>query len=461
MNVARSASVTIQAYPGEAVWFDGSSAATQWTRAGGSWATPFHAHFDHSASFTSGSDAGGFVNPAFPMAAHPEQVFVDGVSQRQVADGATPLPGQFSVDPSAGRLLVGSNPADHAVRVSDLTQAFVVSGRVTLRGFGVRNYATSLPQIGTVYLGGHVGGDRLENLVITQNATQGLSVGASNTTVTHVTASDNGMTGIHSNHARNLVIQNSLITGNNREHFNDAPAAAGMKITNGDGIIVRNNVVSANVSVNGIWTDVSTRNFDIVGNTVRASGGRFGIITELSDSGIVAGNVVAGAQYGYTAFDTGHVKVFNNTFSDNRVWDVGLTQDARRNSDPVTRSAVPWLVRNIQVTNNVFGVNPMFQFYALDKATHRPASQMRIVVNGNFFRAGRAVMVGWGGGDNVTVTRFRTPQSLDSALRVSWRNVLQQTAPADARTTSMAVPLPADVAAAIGRTTGTRQFGAS
>ena len=460
VNVAPSASVTIQAYPGEAVWFDGSSAVTTWTRAGSAWATPWSLHFDDSASFTAGSNAGGFVNPAYPMAAHPEQVFFDGVSLTQVADGSTPQAGQFAVDPAAGQLLLGSNPVGHAVRVSDLTQAFVVSGRVTLRGFGVRNYATSLPQIATVYLGGRVGGDHLENLVITDNATQGLSVGTSDTIVSQVTASDNGMTGIHSNRASNIVIQNCLVTGNNREHFNAAPAAAGMKITNGDGIVVRGNVVAGNLAVNGIWTDVSTRNFDIVGNTVRANGGRFGIITELSDTGIVAGNVVSGAQYGYTAFDTGNVKVFNNTFSGNQVWDVGLTQDARRNSDPATRSVAPWIVRNVQVVDNVFGVDPMFQFYALDKATHTPASQMNIVVNGNYFRAGRAVMVGWGGADDTTVLRLRTPQSLNSALKVSWHNVLQAAVHADSRTMSMAVPLPDDVAAAMGAPAGTRQFGA-
>ena len=461
VNVASSASVTIQAYPGEAVWFDGSSVVTRWTRAGGSWSTAWSGHFDHSASFTRGSDAGGFVNANSPMAAHPEQVFVDGVSLTQVADDTTPRAGQFSVDPSAGVLVLGSDPAGHAVRVSDLTQAFVVSGRVTLRGFGVRNYATALPQIATVYLGGHVGGDRLENLVITNNATQGLSVGTSNTVVTHVTSSSNGMTGIHSNRARNLVIQNCLITGNNREHFNDAPAAAGMKITSGDGIVVRDNVVTGNLAVNGIWTDVSTRHFNIAGNTVRADGARFGILTELSDSGIVADNVVSGARYGYTAFDTGNVKIFNNTFSDNTVWDVGLTQDARRNADPSTFASVPWTVRNIQVANNVFGASPTFQFYALDKATRTAASRMRIVVTGNLFRSGRSVMVGWGGGDNTTVSRFRTPQSLDSALQVSWHNVQTATVHADARMKAMTVPLPADIAAATGKPAGARLFGAS
>lgn len=468
ISVAPSKSVTIQAYPGEAVWFDGSVPVTNWARSGSTWvAAGWGAQFDSSASFTSGSNAGGFVNPAYPMAAHPDQVFLDGKQLAQVAAGTTPGAGQFAVNYSARTITVGTDPAGHAMRASDLSQAFVVSGRVKLLGVGVRRYATSLPQIGTVYLGGSVGGDVLENVVIQDNAGQGLSLGTTGCTVNRVSALDNGMTGIHSNRGSGSVIENSLISGNNTQHFNAAPSAGGIKITRVDGFTIRHNEVTHNLDVNGIWTDVSARNFVIADNLVAANGAApYGILTELSDTGFIAGNRVSGAKYGITVFDTGNVRVFNNTLSSNSVWDIGLSQDERRNSDPATSSAIPWVVRNIVVDNNEFGTAGSFQFYVLDKRTRTPASSMNITIDGNVFPVSQAqrqpVMAGWGGGDNVSVAYYRTPAQLNSGANAHWTNLQSGGSQALAASSqdSIAVPLPADVAAALGVPAGTRHVGA-
>jgi hypothetical protein len=72
-------------------------------------------------------------------------------------------------------------------------------------------------------------------------------------------------------------------------------------------------------------------------------------------------------------------------------------------------------------------------------------------------------MVGWGGSDNSTVTYYRTPDALNAGLHVSWDNVLldgsgSQRA-ADSDPDDVAVPLPADVANAIGVPTGTKHVG--
>jgi parallel beta-helix repeat protein len=457
--------LTIENYPGEAVWFDGSTPVTNWTKQGSTWvSTGWTAQFDHSASFTKGSDAGGFVNSNYPMAAWPDQMFVDGSQLDQVAAGTTPGPGQFAVDYNADTLTIGSDPSGHSVRASDLEKAFTVAGSVTMRGFGVRRYATPLPDIGTVFLGGSMGGNLLQNLVVEDNATQGVGVSVSRTTVDHVTTNDNGMTGLMANTSNNLVVENSVLDGNNTQHFNSAPSAGGMKIGRTNGVIIKNNEVEHNIGIDGIWTDITTMNFQIVGNTVADNHGPYGIITELSDGGIVADNTVSGARYGYTAFDTGDVQIYNNTFTNNSVWDIGASQDERRNTDPATKSAAPWIVHNLTVSNNLYGSAGSFQFYALDKATHIPASSMAIVVTGNAFPSPTgAVMVGWGGSDNSTVTYYRTPDALNAGLHVSWDNVLldgsgSQRA-ADSDPDDVAVPLPADVANAIGVPTGTKHVG--
>ena len=155
ITIGPTKSPTIQAYPGEVVWLDGSVPVTNWVKSGSTWVSSgWTAQFDHSASFTKGSDAGGFVGAQNPMAAYPDQVFVDGAQLSQVSSGATPGVGQFAVNYSARTITIGTNPSGEEVRASDLSQALTVSGKVKLLGFGIRRYATSIPQIGTVYLGG-------------------------------------------------------------------------------------------------------------------------------------------------------------------------------------------------------------------------------------------------------------------------------------------------------------------
>ena len=52
-----SVNATVQPYPGEAVWFDGSVPVTGWTQNGNVWVhNGWTATFDHSASYTSGSE---------------------------------------------------------------------------------------------------------------------------------------------------------------------------------------------------------------------------------------------------------------------------------------------------------------------------------------------------------------------------------------------------------------------
>ncbi len=60
---------TLQNYPGEAVWFDGSSVYSSWTQEGSNWSTPFTITMDHSPTWTRGADDStvpyyGFINPS-------------------------------------------------------------------------------------------------------------------------------------------------------------------------------------------------------------------------------------------------------------------------------------------------------------------------------------------------------------------------------------------------------------
>ena len=91
---------------------------------------------------------------------------------------------------------------------------------------------------------------------------------------------------------------------------------------------------------------------------------------------------------------------------------------------------------------------------------------MNITVDGNKFVGTSAtsstVMVGWGQGDNATVTRYRTPNALDEGLNVPWTNLQSgavQTLAAGTPDDAAAVPLPTNVATAVGQPAGTKHMG--
>lgn len=470
--------VVIESAPYESVWFDGSSVVEGWTPQGANWVrSGWTTEFDHSASFTSGRDD-GMAGSQNPMAAWPDGVWVDGTELRQVGAESAVGPGTFYVDYAGDRLVVGTDPVGHQVRASDLAQAIKISASgVTLRGFGVRRYATPLPLIGTV----RVDGTRnvLRDLVVTDNATQGVSFRQSGNLVDHLTVTYNGMTGIHANVADALTIRNSVIDGNNAEHFNPAPSAGGAKITRSRHLTVLNNSFDDN-GAPGLWFDQCDVYFTVAGNSFQ--GDYIGAQLELADTGVVANNTFRGGKYGLYVFDTGNVRVYNNSFANHPVGAVLMSQDQRRQADPTAYrrdgdsrypmgdSTNPWLLRNVVVANNLFpsdGTSGMFQVYALDKRTNVPADDMNLTITGNYFRhrdtSAQPTMVGWGGSDNVTVIRYETPDKLSAEKNPSWSNgqaaagVLRpSTAQVD---DSIAAPLPADIASVVGQPAGARHIG--
>ncbi|MFV0260367.1 MAG: right-handed parallel beta-helix repeat-containing protein [Acidimicrobiales bacterium] len=462
--VPDTAKVVIQSYPNEAVWFDGTAPVTGWRAGGTTWvADGWTAGFDHWASFTKGHNDPTFLAPDRPLAAHPDQVFFDGEPLAQVQQN--PGPGQFAIDEQNDRITVGSDPTGVEVRASDLSTAFVVAGQVTLRGFGIRGYATSVPEMGTVYFGGRSDGSVVENVVVADNATQGLSVGdVSNVTIDRVTAQRNGMTGMHAAYSDGLVIKNSLIVDNNAEGFPAAPSTGGIKVTRLNGVTITGNVVLGNHGATGIWTDETVTNFEISHNRVELGNGEYGIETELSDTGVVVGNVVSGARYGYAAYLTGNVQVYNNLFHDNSVFDLGVVEDNRRGQGP---AEAPWISRNVVAANNVFadnaaGDNGGFEFYALNRATGVPADAMNITIDGNQFspaaNGAQVVSIGWGGGDNHTVTYYEDPATFPRAVENGWVNHRSHVGPTD-RVVATGRAIPADIAAILGVPASSRQIG--
>ena len=87
-QVAVYKTVTIQNYPGEEVWLDGSKAVQGWVKDGTRWRHDgWTVRFDHSPTYTKGAPDltakdWQFVNKATaPMAAHPDQLWINGARQ--------------------------------------------------------------------------------------------------------------------------------------------------------------------------------------------------------------------------------------------------------------------------------------------------------------------------------------------------------------------------------------------
>jgi hypothetical protein len=405
--------LTIQAYPNEAVWFDGSSPITTWQPDGSTWRTTgWTAEFDSSPTYARGQPDGTtsgyrFLNPAYPMAAHPDQVWIDGNAQTQVATLAEVKPGTFYVDYSSQSLYLGSDPTKHQVRASDLRRAFnIESAGSILRGFGIRAFAPSVPDIGAVTL--EAPGITAENLTITDSATTGISADAAHVTLRQVTVTNSGMLGIHANYADDLTLDRVLDSGNNTEHFNTAPVAGGFKITRSRGLVVERSAFNNNLGT-GLWTDQSVYDMKFVSNDI-VGNQTHGLFLEISSKAIITDNLIMNnAADGLEVNDTNHVQIWNNSLIDNGR-DLSVYQDQRSLIDAQQLAArshpqapipdMTYQVADITAYDNVIVDAPRASLClvcVLDYTGKRSFSQLDVTLDANFYArtaAGTPISIG-------------------------------------------------------------------
>lgn len=453
-----SKNITLARYLAEPVWFDGSAVipSTSFAASGGVWVyNGYTYNFDHTSGFSSGTTS-ITINSSYPMASYPDQVFLDGVALTQVA--SAPGAGQFAVNTTAQTLTIGTNPTGHEVRVSALQRALIcgTTGAFNMYGIGVRRYATSLPLQGTVFYGPHVGASLLENCVVQDCSGQGFSVDSNNgTTIRHCSALTNGMTGFHSNGANGIVYDSVLARGNNTQNFSSV-SAGGVKLTNVNGFTVKNSTFDANLC-NGIWTDITVLNGAIVNNictgnnSVVSAQGWYGLIVELSDSIIIAGNTVSGSKYGITLLNTGRCQVWNNSVTGNTTYDIWASRDSRNNTNS-SNAACPWITQLNVICNNVTDAasSGSVNLFVKDQVTANGTAGSALVsdAEGNVFPvATGGQVVQWGAVSYTSAANWNT------ATGNSWVNDTTTATPAHA------VGLPTAVAAATGQTAGTRSYG--
>ncbi|WP_375425761.1 right-handed parallel beta-helix repeat-containing protein [uncultured Friedmanniella sp.] len=479
---------TIQPYPGEKVWFDGTRAVTGFKRSGSAWVAPWKVRLDSSPTYVKGAPDGKavgwqFVNPKHPMAAHPDMVWLGGHELAQVRSRSLVKAGTFYVDTAKGQLVLGSNPGSKKVRSSDLPTAFSLRAPGTvLRGFGIRRYADSVWQQGVVTA--YYPNMTLDNMTVLDSATGGIGFYKSGSTIRHTTVDGSGQIGIQASFADGLVIDDVSVTDSNDEQFNPGPSAGGIKVTRTRGLTLRDSEI-LRTQGNQFWADESTSDITVTGNEI-LNGTRYGVLLEISSTAAVTDNVIAHNAYdGVMVTDTDKVRVWNNTIVANRRA-IAFAQDSRRGSQPGTAGhdprrpqpdpTMPWVLGHSSVSNNVLAAGAHASaVLSVESYQHAfNAGDLVIAVNGNAYAqpklGGPRATVVWAraGAQPVRYVSLDTFRAATGQERASVHALVSTpvdgayrvTSAISAQSATVARPLPADLAGLAGHAAGTKRLGA-
>lgn len=474
VNVTKQ--LTVQAYPGEAVWLDGSTVYTSWTGSG-PWTSPLGPRWSPLST-------AGFPLTTDPQGNLPEQVWINDVAQRQVADGARPAAGQFSVDRNARTVTVGTDPAGKTVRVADLNNAIVFSAKVSLRGIGFRRYSpiTQEGLSSIVYFGGTSQGSVVENCVFQESSHTGVNTSRA-IIMRNVTIQDCGGTGLQVTTANGLILERFVIRRCNRSLWKAQPHTAGIKITRTEGLLIRDGIITDVPGAMGLWLDVSvTRstviNVDVDGSTAMpAPPMEIGIHSELSDGGFY-GDVqhhswyvncrVRNAKVGIKFLDAGWTNIVNCEIKNYSSVGVYLQQDERRNtgqSGNLSPAIVPWVGRGTGLINNDIGQGGLQVIAYHDPPTGSPLLRgwdFFSRVEGNWFRPappGSMIQLGKADGRrnsyNTLAALASTPSTVGSSVGKLGTNHQGVITPSH----SVAAPISAELSRLIGVPEGLRRVG--
>lgn len=373
--------ITIQGYPGEQAWFDGTDVvADGWRNDNGRWVRSWSTPQFCGGAYDIAVDGRSPVSPlltrssacaysdsirdtAQPVAGDPQLVFYDGVELTQKGSLAEVTPGSrtFFYDWNTKQIHLSEDPGGHLVEMATRPAAFSLGGPYdfTVRGVGFRRYASSILGNSVLFIGlggaGNPGRAVIERVAFTDNAGQTLHISGpkAGTVVRESVFAFNHFVGMTSNGYANsnpgspngLLIENNIFNGNNRGLIDTkcgaSCGAANVKLAHMTGFVARNNLVdnAAGLAM-GFWCDMDCSNGVIVGNTVRNNGGH-GIFYEISNTGIIAGNITAHNNWSGIAVASANTKVYNNTIVNRpgpNVQGVWIFDDKRIAPGP----EVPW-----------------------------------------------------------------------------------------------------------------------
>jgi len=353
VNLVVDKTLTFQAYPGEEVWLKGSEVLTSWTKDGTVWRSD---GWVPRSSMAPGGDP-GFIDPAYPAADYPDQVFLDGVPLGQVLQKSQVGSGKFYVDHTVQKLWIGDDPTGKLVEASSVAIAmFVAAPGTKILGLAFVHYAPNTATPAAVVL--NAPDITVENCVFAFNSYAGLQFNGNvkNMSLGYVVRGNdfvyNGGRGLGGYAPNGSLVEKNYVGYNNTEHFKVGWDAAGAKFAHAWHLVVRDNVFEGNLS-KGFWCDFACYDLKFVRNIAKGNAGA-GFYYELSQNAIIASNLVYNNQIGINATQSGDLAVWNNTISNNGS-DIAI--DSYGAVDPITGATgdttAPGIVRNNIVKNNI------------------------------------------------------------------------------------------------------------
>ncbi|GAB1824380.1 right-handed parallel beta-helix repeat-containing protein [Herbidospora sp. RD11066] len=384
--------LAIQNHPGEVVWFDGSEPVDGWVADGPRWRRDdWTVRFDNTDFTAGGGEDWHMVDPEHPMANWPDQVFVDGRQVTQVRAAGEVGPGTFSVDYQTGQLFLGDDPTGRDVRATTLDEALYFEGAngSSLKGVGVRRYATSLARIAAVKA--FSDDMTIENSVFAETSVTGLSLKGARITVRNNLFAGNGQVGLGGHKSDDATIIGNISRGNNVERFMMTPVSGGLKITESKRMTVVGNLMEDNRGP-GIWLDESIVGAVVARNMVR-NNAHHGIHFEISADALIAGNVATGnGSNGIYVNESSQVRIWNNTVADNKGRQIYVIDGARQQLVP----GVTWNVSGVQVRNNVLSAAGAEPLVAVRDLTRRKsAADMADLDHNVYHRRGSGPLADW------------------------------------------------------------------
>lgn len=468
--------LTIQAYPGEQPWFDGSTVVAGWQGTGPWTVTGWTFDAGNTSGFSSDRPAATYYF---------DQLFIDGVAQKRVT-GTTPAAGQFSI--VGGTIYVGSNPLSKQVRVSRYRGLAIADAKLNMLGVGVRRYANGSPAEGgstsgysAIYFGGNSAGSTIENSVFADHACLALNVAKHEFNIhrnVFVRAGKSHLQAGGTTGADRIRITSNVFSGSNLGGWPAEPTAGAVKVCKADEAYVCDNLIEDAPGVHLLWFDQTCSRAKIARNTVISTPGRdskSGILWEISGGGVIDGvqhwaYIVANKIKGsctYAALSllgSNFTKVWCNSIEAARDMCVMVRQDNRPTGLAETAPTsykfgrVDFLVHDIELCNNDIGPSSKYAQLAAwnSNGVHPPsANTMFSRLSGNWFRDGNsngasAVMWGETNQDASRVNYKLIPvtagagalDSRSSFVANGWRNFQGGTAAPAVRE-----PIPADIAA--------------
>uniref|UniRef100_Q07KW3 Right handed beta helix domain-containing protein n=1 Tax=Rhodopseudomonas palustris (strain BisA53) TaxID=316055 RepID=Q07KW3_RHOP5 len=222
-----------------------------------------------------------------PACSLPEALFIDDKPLMQVTNKAALRAGSFYFDYAERRIYFVDDPTNKKVEATAASFAFrSFQPDVFIKNLIVEKYS-SPAQEGAIQ-GEFATGWVVENCEIRFNSGAGVAVGSGGKLL-HSKLHHNGQLGATAGGV-NILMEGNEIAHNNIYGFNPYWEAGGVKITESDGVVLRNNHSHHNVGA-GLWCDINVYNAVYEGNLVEYNQDA-GIFHEISYAAIIRDNTV-------------------------------------------------------------------------------------------------------------------------------------------------------------------------